>query len=149
SSGVMSTLRRIHRAGDGLAADAGLYLAGAGFAGFTAAASTLPAHRAWGQIAVAGYAIAALLAVVQLVGPARLRTVAFRAGALGCGWLGSTLVPLVVQAAQRAGGQPHRAQEEVAVVEMGAARLLESGTPYLTRDAIAAAPEPLLGYLPY
>ncbi|MQA27606.1 MAG: DUF2029 domain-containing protein, partial [Micromonosporaceae bacterium] len=34
-------------------------------------------------------------------------------------------------------------------VELGAARLLDTGTPYLTRDAIAAAPEPLLGYLPY
>jgi hypothetical protein len=59
------------------------------------------------------------------------------------------VVPLVVQAAQRAAGQAGRAQEEVLVIEDSARRLLGSGTPYLSRDAIAALADPLLGYTPY
>jgi hypothetical protein len=142
-------LRVTHRAADGIAADFGLYLVGAGFAGYTAAASTLPAHRAWGGIAFFGYAVAAVLATAQLLAGGRLRGGAVRWSVLGLAWLGGTLLPLLIQAAQRAGGNPCRAQEEVVVIESGAARLLDGGTPYLTRDAIAAAPEPLLGYLPY
>ncbi|MEV0454866.1 glycosyltransferase 87 family protein, partial [Catellatospora methionotrophica] len=60
-----------------------------------------------------------------------------------------TLVPLVAQAVGRAGGASGRAQEEVLVVEASAHRLLDSGTPYLGRDGIAALPDPLLGYTPY
>lgn len=142
-------LRATHRAADGVAADFGLYLVGAGFAGYTAAASTLPAHRAWGGVAFFGYAVATVLAAAQLLAGGRLRGTAVRWSVLGLAWLGGTLLPLLIQAVQRAGGNPYRAQEEVVVVESGAARLLDSGTPYLTRDAIAAAPDPLLGYLPY
>jgi hypothetical protein len=172
-------LRATHRAADGIAADFGLYLAGAVFAGYTAAASTLPAHRAWGGLAVFGYAVAAVLAGAQLLAGGRAgritrgrdssmtqpsprghasdarpladrwRGAPVRWSVLGLAWLAGTLLPLLVQAGQRAGGNPYRAQEEVVVIESGAARLLEGGTPYLTRDAIAAAPEPLLGYLPY
>lgn len=158
-------LRATHRAADGVAADFGLYLIGAGFAGYTAAASTLPAHRAWGDVAFFGYAVATVLAAAQLLArgralssstpdtrppnASRWRATAVRWSVLGLAWLGGTLLPLLIQAVQRAGGNPYRAQEEVVVVESGAARLLDSGTPYLTRDAIAAAPEPLLGYLPY
>lgn len=158
-------LRATHRAADGVAADFGLYLIGAGFAGYTAAASTLPAHRAWGGVAFFGYAVATVLAATQLLArgralssstpdtrpsdASRWRATAARWSVLGLAWLGGTLLPLLIQAVQRAGGNPYRAQEEVVVVESGAARLLDSGTPYLTRDAIAAAPEPLLGYLPY
>ncbi|GAA1635868.1 hypothetical protein GCM10009679_46300 [Saccharothrix algeriensis] len=64
-------------------------------------------------------------------------------------WVAVAVVPLVVQAVQRAGGALGRAQEEVLVVEESARRLLDSGTPYLGRDGIAALPEPLLGYTPY
>ncbi len=142
-------LRATHRAADGVAADFGLYLVGAGFAGYTAAASTLPAHRAWGGIAVFGYAVATVIAAAQLLAGGRLRGAPVRWSVLGLAWLGGTLLPLLIEAAQRAGGNPYRAQEEVVVVESGAARLLDSGTPYLTRDAIAATSEPLLGYLPY
>jgi len=142
-------LHATHRAAHGVAADFGLYLVGTGFAGYTAAASTLPAHRAWGGVAFVGYAVATVLAAGQLLSGGRLRGTPVRWAVLGLAWLGGTLTPLLIQAVQRAGGNPYRAQEEVVVVESGAARLLDSGTPYLTRDAIAAAPEPLLGYLPY
>ncbi|MEV4412446.1 glycosyltransferase 87 family protein [Catellatospora sp. NPDC049609] len=64
-------------------------------------------------------------------------------------WVAVAVVPLIVQAVQRAGGAAGRAQEEVLVVEESARRLLDSGTPYLGRDGIAALPEPLLGYTPY
>ncbi|WP_412753574.1 glycosyltransferase 87 family protein [Krasilnikovia sp. M28-CT-15] len=66
-------------------------------------------------------------------------------------WAGVALLPLIVEAVQRAGGRTDRAQEEVLVVEQMGRRLLESGTPYLGRDAIAALPESerLLGYAPY
>jgi hypothetical protein len=61
------------------------------------------------------------------------------------------VVPLVVQAVQRAGGRMDRAQEEVLVVEQMGERLVHTGTPYLGADAIAALPpgEQLMGYSPY
>jgi hypothetical protein len=54
-------------------------------------------------------------------------------------------VPLLVEAARG------EAQEEVIVVERAGQRLLDTGTPYLGRAAIAALPadERLLGYVPY
>src|SRR5262249_15691344 len=66
-------------------------------------------------------------------------------------WVMTALLPLLVEAVQRAGGRTDRAQEEVVVVEDGGARLLHTGTPYLSRDAIAALPpdERLVGYLRY
>jgi hypothetical protein len=140
-------LRAIHRAGHGLLADLVLYLTGATFAALTAVTSTLPAHRPWGQIALFGYAVAAALTVALHL--TRRHSPAVRAVVVGIGWLGVTIVPLLVEATQRVAGNPYRAQEEVVVVEHGAARLLETGTPYLTREAIAATPDPLLGYLPY
>jgi Glycosyltransferase family 87 len=150
-----------------LAVDLGLYLLSALFAGVTAVTATLPPHGAWGGVAVVGYALATLAVLGQLVA-ARVAarasaagTVAGRARALaGTGaravltvatWAATALLPLVVEAAQRAGGRTDRAQEEVIVVEHGGQRLLDTGTPYLTRTAIAALPpdERLLGYLPY
>ncbi|GAA4595067.1 hypothetical protein BJY16_001542 [Actinoplanes octamycinicus] len=61
------------------------------------------------------------------------------------------LLPLVVEAVQRAGGRTDRAQEEVPVVEAMGKSLVEHGTPYLSRADIAALPidERLLGYRPY
>ncbi|MGH3647844.1 MAG: glycosyltransferase 87 family protein [Micromonosporaceae bacterium] len=163
---MIDKLRALHHARGGLALDLTLYLVGTAFAAYTSVLSTLPAHRAWGVIALGGYAFAASLTTSQLL--ARTRPAApagaapsadlgvladagalGRAGVVVAAWVAATIVPLVVQAGQRAGGRPFRAQEEVPVIEDGAARLLDTGTPYLTRDAIAAAPEPLLGYLPY
>ena len=121
--------------------DAVLYGLSAAFAALTAVTSTLLPHRAWGAIAWWGYAAAFLITFVVLR-RLLLTFVVFAA---------VTLVPLVTQAVQRAGGRTDRAQEEVLVVEQMGQRLLDTGTPYLDRPAIAALPEPerLLGYSPY
>ena len=121
--------------------DAVLYGLSAAFAALTAVTSTLLPHRAWGAVAWWGYAAAFLITFVVL--RRLLLTFAVFAAV--------TLVPLVTQAVQRAGGRIDRAQEEVHVVEQMGQRLLDTGTPYLDRPAIAALPEPerLLGYSPY
>lgn len=74
-----------------------------------------------------------------------------RAALTWLNWVAACLVPLIVQAAQRAGGRTDRAQEEVLVVERMGARLLQAGTPYLGPDAITALPpaERLGAYSPY
>ena len=152
------------------AADCGwtyaLYAVGALFAWWTAASSTLAPHRAWGAVAAVGYGAATIAALTQLLArslPARSlvprRTEATRrcwgAGArtalAAATWSVTALLPLVSQAFQRAGGRTDRAQEEVLVIEDGGRRLLETGTPYLDRTAIAglAPDDRLLGYLPY
>jgi hypothetical protein len=142
-------LRRVDRAGGGLAVDVGLYALSATFAAITAAASTLPAHRAWGAIAAIGYGVAAGLAVVQWLAS---RTGWVLRGGLAVVTFGTTtLLPLAVLASARANGRTDRAQEEVLVIEDGARRLVETGTPYLSRSEIAALPpaDQLEGYLPY
>lgn len=144
--------RRVDSAAGGYALDLGLYALSAAFAAITAATSTLAPHRAWGAVAVWGYAAAAVATLIlgrRSAGSAG--TVRIRAAVAGLAWVAVTVVPLVTQAIQRAGGLPDRAQEEVAVIEMAGQRLLDSGTPYLGRSAIAALPEAerLLGYLPY
>jgi hypothetical protein len=149
-----SRLAGVDRAAGGLAVDLGLYLVSAAFAGITALTATLPPHGAWGRIATVGYGAAALLVLVQLIARRRwprLAGTAARAGLTALTWAATCLLPLVVEASQRAGGRTDRAQEEVVVVEHGADRLLHTGTPYLGRAAIAALPpdERLLGYLPY
>ncbi|GAA4940527.1 glycosyltransferase 87 family protein [Actinoplanes utahensis] len=123
------------------AVDLLLYSLSAAFALVTALTSTLMPHRAWGAIAAAGYLAAALL--VYLV---RRRDLLVWAA-----WGAVALLPLVVQAVQRAAGRTDRAQEEVLVVEHMGESLLHSGTPYLSRAEIAAIPldERLLGYRPY
>ncbi|MGH3716002.1 MAG: glycosyltransferase 87 family protein [Micromonosporaceae bacterium] len=169
---MIERLRRWHRARGGLALDLALYLVGTAFAALTSVTSTLPAHREWGVIALGGYAFAASLSLSQLLAPrppadlevlagsggsettktprsAGAATAAGRAVVVVIAWLGATVAPLVVQAVQRAYGQPFRAQEEVPVIEDGAARLIDTGTPYLTRDQVSLLAEPLLGYLPY
>ncbi|MFF5295134.1 glycosyltransferase 87 family protein [Paractinoplanes globisporus] len=140
-------LQRIDRAGDGLTADLILYAISAAFALVTALTSTLLPHRAWGAIAVWAYAAATLVVVVQLV----TRSTAGRAALAWTTGAFAALLPLVVEAVQRAGGRTDRAQEEVLVVENMGDRLLHHGTPYLSRDAIAALPldDRLMGYSPY
>ena len=120
--------------------DLALYGISAIFAGVTAFTSSLAPHRAWGAIAAVGYAVATILSLLP-----RINRLWLAAGT----WVAVCLVPLVVQAVQRADGRLDRAQEEVLVIEDGGRRLIESGTPYLGRDDIAALPDPLLGYLPY
>ncbi|WP_229399110.1 glycosyltransferase 87 family protein [Micromonospora okii] len=150
------TWRRIDLAAGGLALDLGLYAASATFAAFTAVASTLPPHRAWGTIAALGYLAAALAVAGQLAARQRnpastLAGLPARWAVTGLAWATATLLPLVEQSIQRAGGRADRAQEEVLVTEHAGNRLLDTGTPYLGHDAIAALPadERLLGYTPY
>lgn len=155
ASAVASWLRADRHLG-GLSGDLVLYGFAAVFGAATAYASTLPAHRAWGAVAVIGYAVAAIVVLGQIavrrVGAALTLTGAGARGALAAvTWASTALMPLVAQSAQRAGGRTDRAQEEVIVIEQGAQRLLDQGSPYLAREAIAALPpsEQLLGYLPY
>jgi hypothetical protein len=128
----------------GLAVDLGLYGLSTAFALVTALTSSLAPHRAWGAIATYGYAAATLCVLVQFTWR-RVATVPARAALAGLTWVATTLVPLVVLAVRG------EAQEEVVVVEHAGERLVHTGTPYLTRDAIAALPEAerLLGYAPY
>ena len=167
-------LQAVDRAAGGLAADLSLYALSAAFALVTALTSTLLPHRAWGEIAAWSYLAAVLATLTQLlVRRANLRHtpaspfLAPRSSALspvgalsGMGgrlvltwivWSATALLPLVVEAVQRAGGRTDRAQDEVLVVEQMGQRMLDSGTPYLGRSAIAALPagEQLLGYAPY
>ncbi|WP_166659545.1 glycosyltransferase 87 family protein [Glycomyces sp. NRRL B-16210] len=130
-----------------LAIDLAFYSLAALFAGATALWTTLDPHAQWGAIAFGGYLPAAVciaILLTQLGAQWRLRALI----ALGTA-LAVTAIPLVLMAVERAGGATDRAQEEVHVVEASAARLLDTGSPYLHADAIAALPEPLLGYNPY
>ncbi|MCX4387671.1 glycosyltransferase 87 family protein [Micromonospora peucetia] len=146
----------LHSAAGGLALDLGLYAVSAVFAAITAATSTLVPHRAWGGVAAVGYLIAALAATGQLLLRRRepgspLAGLRARWAVTGFAWFTTALLPLAWQSIQRAGGRTDRAQEEVLVVEESGRRLVDTGTPYLGHDAIAALPpgEQLLGYTPY
>ncbi|PZG12336.1 hypothetical protein C1I95_26030, partial [Micromonospora craterilacus] len=147
---------RLDQAAGSLTLDLGLYAVSATFAAVTAATSTLVPHRAWGGIAALGYLAAALLSAGQLL-VRRSRPRSALAGlparwlVTTVAWAGAVLLPLLWQSGQRAAGRTDRAQEEVLVVEESGRRLLETGTPYLGRDAIAALPpgDQLLGYTPY
>ncbi|SCF36530.1 Predicted phosphoribosyltransferase [Micromonospora matsumotoense] len=147
--------RTVDTAAGGLALDFGLYAVSATFAAVTAVtASALAPHRAWGSIAAVGYLVATLLVAAQFLSRRqhpRLAGTTARAAVTGLAWVGTALLPLLVQAGQRAAGRTDRAQEEVVVVEHAGIRLAEHGTPYLGPEAIAALPadERLLGYTPY
>lgn len=148
--------QRLDSATGGLALDLGLYAASAAFAAITAATSTLVPHRAWGAVAAVGYLLAALAATGQLLARRRdpaspLAGLRARWAVTGFAWFATALLPLAWQSIQRAGGRADRAQEEVLVVEESGQRLVDTGTPYLGHDAIAALPpgEQLLGYTPY
>ncbi|WP_320068297.1 glycosyltransferase 87 family protein [Micromonospora sp. RTGN7] len=151
-----SNWRKIDQAAGGLALDLGLYAASAAFAAVTATTSTLAPHRAWGAVAALGYLAAAVAVVGQLSGRRRdpassLAGLPARWAVTGLAWIAATLLPLLLQSVQRAGGRADRAQEEVLVAEHAGNRLVDTGTPYLGHDAIAALPadERLLGYTPY
>jgi Glycosyltransferase family 87 len=140
-------LSRVDRAAHGLAADAALYLLSAAFALITGLASALAPHRGWGLIAVWAYLAGFGVVGVQMA----TRRPAGRMAWTWTIWAGCALLPLVVEAVQRAGGRTDRAQEEVLVVEQMGERLLQTGTPYLRADAILTLPPEgrLLGYAPY
>ncbi|MGC4853632.1 glycosyltransferase 87 family protein [Micromonospora sp. DT4] len=146
--------RTLDTAAGGLALDLGLYSVSALFAAITASTSTLLPHRAWGAVAATGYLVATLAVLVQLVvrrrNP-RLVGLPARWAVTGFAWVTTALLPVLWQSVERANGRTDRAQEEVLVVEQAGIRLLDHGTPYLGRDAIAALPpgEQLLGYTPY
>jgi hypothetical protein len=146
---VHGRVAALDKAAGGLVVDLGLYALSAAFALLTALTATLPPHRPWGWIAAAGYGLATLAVVAQLV--TRRAGAVSRTAVTLITWGATALLPLVVEAVQRAAGRTDRAQEEVIVVERGGARLFHTGTPYLSHDAIAALPpdERLLGYLPY
>jgi len=143
----VTLLARLDKALGGLAADAALYGLAAVFALVTALTSTLLPHRAWGAVAAWCYFGAFLVVAGQLV----LGRPRWRMALAWAVWAGTALVPLLVEAVQRAGGHAGRAQEEVLVVEHMGERLASTGTPYLGSEAIAALPpaEQLLGYAPY
>ncbi|GAA2216967.1 glycosyltransferase 87 family protein [Micromonospora olivasterospora] len=156
TSRTPGTWRRVDAAAGGLGLDLGLYAVSAAFAAVTAGTSTLLPHRAWGAVAAVGYLLAALAVAAQLAARRRgpgsaLAGLPARWAVTGFAWATTALLPLVWQGAQRAAGRTDRAQEEVVVVEHAAARLVETGTPYLGHDAIAALPadERLLAYNPY
>jgi hypothetical protein len=140
-------IERADRAAGGLAVDIALYGLSTLFALVTAAGSTLAPHRSWGRIACYGYAAATVVVLAQFLARhvPRVSTGLSRVVLTTLAWASTALVPLVIEAVQ--GGS----QEEVTVVEQAGQRLLETGTPYLGRTAIAALPdhERLLGYVPY
>lgn len=143
-------LKLLDRAAGGLTADLFLYALSAAFALLTAATSTLLPHRAWGAIALWAYGIATVTVLTQMVFR-RFAGTTVRAALAWITWAGAALLPMIVEAVQRAGGRTDRAQEEVLVVERMGERLLHDGTPYLGRDTIAALPadDRLMAYSPY
>ena len=155
-SAVRRHWRRFDHAADGLGADLALYGCSTVFSVGIGIVSALPAHRIWGLTAAAGYLIATVVALTQLAArrqgrAARLTGVPGRAGLTLFAFAATTLAPLLWQASRRAAGRPGHAQEEVRVVEHAGQRLLETGTPYLSRAEIAALPaaDQLTGYMPY
>ncbi|WP_244843754.1 glycosyltransferase 87 family protein [Actinocatenispora sera] len=140
--------RATHRAGRGTVVDIALYAVSAGYAGIIAFNTGMPAHAQWGRIAVFGYLALTVLAVVQRFAGRGLARPAVRMVLVFAGWAATTLLPLLIEAAQRAAGASGRAQDEVTVVEMAGARLVDTGSPYLSHDGIVGA-LPSLGYLAY
>ena len=103
------------------------------------ARSTLPSHRWWGALALAGYTIAAVVAL----SPARRWWPAVAVGLCG-------VVPLVVLVVGRSRGWHHVAQSEVDVIETAARRLLHHGTPYVRpADLDPTARATHYSYVPY
>ncbi|GLZ01482.1 hypothetical protein Acsp02_87330 [Actinoplanes sp. NBRC 103695] len=137
---IARLLTRADEAAGGRALDAALYGLAGLFALITALSSTLLPHRAWGSVAAWGY-LAALL-VTPFVNRLLLTWATFAA---------VSLLPLIIQAVQRAGGRLDRAQEEVSVVEEMGRGLASTGSPYLGRAGIAALPaqDQLDAYHPY
>src|SRR5262249_20249756 len=106
---------------DGLALDVALFACSAIFAALTANHQMLPAHGAWGRIAVWGYAAGALAALSALAGRRgcmrRFSSTTARAALCALVFVATALLPLLAEAVQRAGNGPDLAQGEVRAVE--------------------------------
>src|SRR6185503_2098620 len=87
------------RAGGGLWLDLALYGLSAVFAFVTAVTSTLVPHRAWGTVAIFGYALATLCCLLQLA-VSRLATAGVRVAVAAVTWVTAALLPLVIQTAE-------------------------------------------------
>jgi len=134
--------------------DVALYGGCSLFAAGLGAFSGLTAHRTWAQVATVGYAAAALVASGQWLLARRGLSgagVVARSLLAGCAWLVTAMVPMLLFALGRADGRPSRAHLEVRVIEWAGDRWLNTGTPYLDRDLIAALPaaDQLGAYAPY
>ncbi|MGH8879105.1 MAG: glycosyltransferase 87 family protein, partial [Stackebrandtia sp.] len=138
----------MERTGKGaLYLDLALFAASAAFAAYTALWSSLEPHRVWGGMAVGGYVPAAIITAMLLFRYAV--PVATRVWITLAATAAVTLMPLIAEAVQRAAGIDGQAQEEVLVVEASGARLLETGSPYLSVADIGELSDKLLGYNPY
>ncbi len=128
----------------GIAQDALVYLCAAGFAaavGFLTVGN--PDYQTWGKIALAPYAVAALVCAVGARGahamtPARvswLRRAVFLSVLVG-----AVLTPLGAEMAWRAEAAPGaHAQAEVAVIERAGDRAVHGQDPYLRHPTSAGA----------
>jgi hypothetical protein len=131
--------------------DVAIYAACAVFAAGLGMFTGLATHQAWAELAMVGYAAAALVAFGQLLavrcGAGRLGSAAARGGLAVATWLATAVLPMLLLTV-RSGGW---AQAEVRVVERAGDRWLATGSPYLGRAAIAALPadERLDAYTPY
>ncbi|MBN1172431.1 MAG: DUF2029 domain-containing protein [Micromonosporaceae bacterium] len=165
-SAFSSRRRPARRPADPLWGDLLIYLVSAVFAVVTVRLSTLSPHRAWGAVAFWGYSASAAMVVLQLLlnrpwvdrnrscppaGDRLITGLRARAVITATTWITVVGVPLAGQAIWRASGRTGFAQSEVLVVETAGRRLLEDGTPYLDRIAIATLHpnEQVLAYTPY
>jgi hypothetical protein len=152
---VAGWLARAEWAQDGIALDLVLFAASTIFAAITARNRLLPPHGAWGAVAQWGYAAATVLACGTLVarrsGALSSAILGWRAALSAATFIAVAVLPLVMQATQRADGRLDRAQAEVVAIEASGARLLHEGTPYASYDALAAlsAKARLEVYVPY
>jgi Glycosyltransferase family 87 len=140
----------------GFALDIVLFAASAVFAAITMQNKMLPSHGEWGRVAVWGYAAALVFALAASIArsagvASRFTGIGGRAALTTLVFAATALLPLILQAMQRADGRLDRAQPEVTAIEIAGKRLLHSGTPYLNFETIAALPPGarLDAYLPY
>ena len=122
--------------------DALVYSCSAVFAGVTAVAVGIPLYRQWGQMAVAPYALAAVVMAVTAwrsavqPRPARRRWIeAARIGAFFIVLFGATVVPLAMEVIWRSEGNAAlHVQPEVLVVERAGALADHGKNPYRVID---------------
>jgi CheY-like chemotaxis protein len=120
--------------------DVALYAACAVFTAGLGVFTGLATHRAWAQVAIIGYAAAALVGFGQLLTGAGVMARALLAGGT---WLATAVAPMLMLIARPG----EWAQEEVRVVERAAAlpagEQLEAYTPYQPAMAVFGVPRAL------